>query len=149
MKQFNQGPWVIPLVTFQICIKIRIFGTVNKMFTCVNDTGDKLLPVSLVLAPCPGFSSIPWHRRLIYHRYEQHRKLLITGNNDTGDNLLPESLSTTLLIKLLDEYKSAYTFKLTFGKMNFIGVNCKPIASKHTSSFIFEIFTIFVKIQNG
>jgi hypothetical protein len=32
-----------------------------KLFTRVNDTGDKLLQVSLkpVITPCPGFSSIP------------------------------------------------------------------------------------------
>ncbi len=50
---------------------------------------------------------------------------------------------------MLDEYKSAYTLNEHFGKINSIGVNCKPKASKHTGSFTFEIFKIFVKIING
>jgi hypothetical protein len=35
-----------------------------------------LSPVSLtpVIKPCPKFSSIPWHRRLIYRRCQQHRR---------------------------------------------------------------------------
>jgi hypothetical protein len=39
-------------------------------FTGVNNTVAILSPVSLttVIKPCSGFSSISWHRRLIYHR---------------------------------------------------------------------------------
>jgi hypothetical protein len=97
--------------TFQICIKIRLFDTVNKMFTCINVTRD------------------------------------IAGVSDTGNDYSPVTM--TPVIKMLDEYKSAYTLNEHFGKINSIGVNCKPKASKHTSTFTFEIFTMFVKILNG
>jgi hypothetical protein len=68
----------IPFRPFQICSKIlgdiRNFVIItgisdigDKLFASVNDTGNKLFPVSLLLAPvswtpaimrCPGFSSL-------------------------------------------------------------------------------------------
>jgi hypothetical protein len=42
----------------------------DKLFTGVNNTGDKFSPLSFppVIKPCLGFSSIPRHWRLVFRR---------------------------------------------------------------------------------
>jgi hypothetical protein len=85
------SPWPLSILLgpFQIFMKIRgVFALcVYRRYLCLL-TGvncrqcpsylDKLslVPVTEVIKPCPGFSWIPWHQRLIYHY----------SNNDTGDN---------------------------------------------------------------
>jgi hypothetical protein len=90
MNQFPQAP-EYPKIrrdihNFMFIAGVNDNGDKHKLFTGVNNTSDKLSPVSLImvinyrLTPviklCPGFSFT-----------QRHRRKLIVGDNDISNNL--------------------------------------------------------------
>ncbi len=126
-------------------------------------SGDKLLLVSMT-SPSPIFSSIQWHRRLFYHRYQRYQRWINAGNSNASYNL-PAGI-TTLPIKQLDEYQSAYKLKLMFQQVyiatqyllnkmliNFLYQNfsyLSPLSlAPVINHYIWIYYRVFVKIWNG
>ncbi len=101
MNQFPPDPWVSHCGHFKVLRKFtETFATlfIFGVFTCSNNTGDKL-SLALLL-PAINYLWFFWHRRLClvpnFHQFHDTSDNLWQVTNDTGDNYLP--VTTTPVI---------------------------------------------------